>query len=101
MGRVGAELSDLCILTSDNPRSEEPERILDDIEQGVPPEWRDRVHRQADRSLAIAQALERAAPEDVVVIAGKGHEDYQEIEGYRRPFDDREVTRDLLRQASG
>jgi len=94
MGRVAGELADHVILTSDNPRSEAPERILADIDAGV----RDRKKRTLvpDRREAIAAALARARPGDLVLIAGKGHETYQEIDGQRRSFDDRAVVQEVL-----
>ena len=92
MGRAGAELSDLAIVTSDNPRSEDPEAIIAEIVAGIEDErW---GRGRADRRAAIALALGRARPGDTVVIAGKGHEQGQEFEGGRKiPFDDREVAR--------
>ena len=85
MGAVAQRLADRVVLTSDNPRGEPPEAILDAIEAALaaPPALRD-----ADRARAIAATLSRAAPEDVVLIAGKGHEPYQEVAGVRHPFDD-------------
>ena len=84
----------IAIVTSDNPRSEDPEEIVAEIVAGaiVP------VEIEVDRRTAIARALERARPGDVVVIAGRGHESEQEIGGRRIPFDDREVVRDALRR---
>src|SRR5918995_1033890 len=97
MGRIGAELSDVCVVTSDNPRSEDPEAIIAQILEGVPK--RDGVHVKPDRRAAIALALEVARPGDTVVIAGKGHEQGQEFEGGRKiPFDDREVAGEALRR---
>jgi UDP-N-acetylmuramoyl-L-alanyl-D-glutamate--2,6-diaminopimelate ligase len=96
MGRAGAEASDVCILTSDNPRSEDPEAILADVLAGI--EDRSNVIVEVDRRKAIATALGEARPNDLVVIAGKGHEQGQEFEGGRKiPFDDRDVARDELR----
>ncbi|HET7177255.1 MAG TPA: UDP-N-acetylmuramoyl-L-alanyl-D-glutamate--2,6-diaminopimelate ligase [Solirubrobacterales bacterium] len=96
MGRAGAELSDLAIVTSDNPRSEEPEAIIAEVLAGVGE--RGGVEVEPDRRAAIALALARARPGDAVVIAGKGHEQGQEFEDGRRvPFDDREVAREELR----
>jgi UDP-N-acetylmuramoyl-L-alanyl-D-glutamate--2,6-diaminopimelate ligase len=97
MGQAGASLSDLAIVTSDNPRSEDPgaiiEEILDGIGNGIA------VEVEPDRRAAIALALSRAEPGDSVVIAGKGHEQGQEFEGGRKvPFDDREVAREELRK---
>jgi UDP-N-acetylmuramoyl-L-alanyl-D-glutamate--2,6-diaminopimelate ligase len=94
MGRIGAELSDLAIVTSDNPRSEDPEAIIAEILTGAG----DGVEVEVDRRAAIALAIERASGGDTVVIAGKGHEQGQEFESGRKlPFDDREVARQELR----
>jgi UDP-N-acetylmuramoyl-L-alanyl-D-glutamate--2,6-diaminopimelate ligase len=96
MGRIGTELSDVSVVTSDNPRSEDPGAIIDQILEGVPK--RDGVQVEPDRRAAIALALELARPGDTVVIAGKGHEQGQEFEGGRKiPFDDREVAAEALR----
>ncbi len=94
MGRVSSELADLTIVTSDNPRTEEPQAIIDEIVAGVigPAEV------EPDRRAAIARALGDAGEGDVVVIAGKGAEQGQEIEGRKIPFDDREVAREELRR---
>ncbi|MBI3620951.1 MAG: UDP-N-acetylmuramoyl-L-alanyl-D-glutamate--2,6-diaminopimelate ligase [Nitrospirae bacterium] len=101
MGRVAAELADLAVLTSDNPRSEEPSAILREVEAGVkaaPPSRRLRDYRiMEDRRAAIAWAIATAEAGDAVVIAGKGHEDYQIIGTARLPFDDRIVAREALR----
>ena len=97
MGRAGAELSDIAIVTSDNPRSESPEAIVAGVLAGV--EDRSNVEAEVDRRAAIVLALGRAEPGDTVVIAGKGHEQGQEFEGGRKvPFDDREVAREELRK---
>ena len=94
MGRAGAELADLTVVTSDNPRSEEPEAIIAAILAGIGPGERDDVVVEPDRRAAIAIALSNASPRDLVVIAGKGHEQGQELAGGRKiPFDDREVAR--------
>lgn len=96
MGRAGAELSDLAVITSDNPRSEDPEAILEGILSGI--DDRDGVLVEVDRRKAIALALSQAQPGDLVVIAGKGHEQGQEFENGRKiPFDDRVVAREQLR----
>jgi len=96
MGRTAAELSDLAVVTSDNPRSEQPEAIIEQILAGISD--REEVSVEPDRRAAIAQALGRAAEGDTVVIAGKGHEQGQEFEGGRKiPFDDRTVAREELR----
>ena len=97
MGRIGAELSDVCVVTSDNPRSESPGAIIAQILDGIPK--RDGVQVEPDRRAAIALALEVARPGDTVVIAGKGHEQGQEFErGRKIPFDDREVAGEALRR---
>jgi len=97
MGRAGAELSDLAIVTSDNPRSEDPEEIVAEILAGV--DDRGGVEEEVDRRAAIALAFSRAEPGDTVVIAGKGHEQGQEFENGRKlPFDDRDVAREELRR---
>ena len=94
MGKVAAELSDQIIITSDNPRSEDPEAIIDDIERGILPTAH--VIREVDRRKAIEEALALAKKNDVVLIAGKGHEDYQIIGKERKHFSDREVVESLL-----
>jgi UDP-N-acetylmuramoyl-L-alanyl-D-glutamate--2,6-diaminopimelate ligase len=97
MGRAGAELSDLAVVTSDNPRSEPPEAIVAEVAAGTG--GGAEVAVEVDRRAAIALALGWAEPGDTVVIAGKGHEQGQEFEGGRKiPFDDREVAREELRK---
>jgi UDP-N-acetylmuramoyl-L-alanyl-D-glutamate--2,6-diaminopimelate ligase len=92
MGRVVAELADVALVTSDNPRSEDPAAIAADVVGTLD------LDVELDRRLAIERALEQAREGDVVVIAGKGHEQGQEIAGKKLPFDDREVARDVLRR---
>ena len=97
MGRAGAKLADLTVITSDNPRSERPAAIVAEVAAGA--EGAAELEIEEDRRAAIALALRRAAPGDTVVIAGKGHEQGQEFEDGRRiPFDDREVAREELRK---
>ncbi len=92
MGEIAVRLADVAVATSDNPRTEDPERILADVEAGM----RDRPHeRLTDRRAAIARALELARPSDVVLLAGKGHETYQVIGTVKQPFDERTVVREL------
>ena len=99
MGRAGAELSDVAVVTSDNPRSEDPGAIIEQIREGIPEIPHAEVLIDADRRAAIASALGRAEEGDLVVIAGKGHEQGQEFEeGRKIPFDDRDVARDELRK---
>jgi UDP-N-acetylmuramoyl-L-alanyl-D-glutamate--2,6-diaminopimelate ligase len=98
MGEVAARLADVAIVTSDNPRSEDPEAIIDEILAGVPP-GASHVEREADRRAAIHRAVRLAEPGDAIVIAGKGHERGQEFAGGRKePFDDVEVARAALRE---
>jgi UDP-N-acetylmuramoyl-L-alanyl-D-glutamate--2,6-diaminopimelate ligase len=94
MGGIASELSDVAIVTSDNPRSEEPQAIIDEILAGVSGD----VEVEPDRAAAIEQAISIAADGDVVLIAGKGHEQGQEFADRTIPFDDREVARDVLRR---
>src|SRR5688500_14742488 len=96
MGAVATRLSDVVIVTSDNPRSEPPEAILEEIQRGMNGGRGAEYHAIVDRRDAIARALELAGPDDVVVIAGKGHETYQVVRDKQLPFDDRQVARDLL-----
>ncbi|MDQ4082627.1 MAG: UDP-N-acetylmuramoyl-L-alanyl-D-glutamate--2,6-diaminopimelate ligase [Actinomycetota bacterium] len=96
MGETASRLADVVIVTSDNPRSEEPNAIIEEILQGTD----GNVDVEPDRECAIVQALTRAGEGDVVVIAGKGHEQGQEFESRTIPFDDRDVARDALRRLS-
>jgi UDP-N-acetylmuramoyl-L-alanyl-D-glutamate--2,6-diaminopimelate ligase len=94
MGRAARELADRVLVTSDNPRNEEPEAIIDQVMEGAGPD----AERDADRRRAIGRAIADAEPGDVVVIAGKGHEQGQEFErGRKEPFDDKTVAREALR----
>jgi UDP-N-acetylmuramoyl-L-alanyl-D-glutamate--2,6-diaminopimelate ligase len=96
MAAAAEEGSDICVLTSDNPRTEDPEQILNDAKAGF---TRPKSHAViADRREAIRVALEGAWEGDIVLIAGKGHEDYQDIKGKKHPFDDRKVARQLLHE---
>lgn len=90
MAEICARGSSKTILTSDNPRTEDPEKILDDMEAGITPEIRKKVLRISDRKEAIRTAVMLANNGDVVLVAGKGHETYQEIQGVKHHFDDRE-----------
>ncbi len=97
MGAAATQLSDLAFLTSDNPRDEEPLAIIEEVLGGIPEGRRNpRVTVEPDRGVAIRRALDAAEPGDVVVIAGKGHETYQEIAGHRLPFDDAVEARQAL-----
>ena len=92
MGRIAHELADVAIVTSDNPRSEDPLAIIDEVLRGAPD-----LEVEPDRRAAIVRAIDAARDGDVVLIAGKGHEQGQEIAGVKLPFDDREVAREALR----
>ncbi|WP_269685665.1 UDP-N-acetylmuramoyl-L-alanyl-D-glutamate--2,6-diaminopimelate ligase [Flavobacterium lacustre] len=98
MGGIAAALSDKAILTSDNPRNEEPEAIIDEMEQGVAPQNYKRILSITDRKQAIKTACQLAQPNDIILIAGKGHETYQEIKGIRHDFDDMKIVKELLDQ---
>jgi UDP-N-acetylmuramoyl-L-alanyl-D-glutamate--2,6-diaminopimelate ligase len=95
MGEIAARLSDLAVITSDNPRGENPETILDEIERGMGGKKHERI---ADRRAAIARAIETASEEDVIVLAGKGHESYQVIGDQVVHFDDREEAELALKK---
>ena len=82
--------ADVLWLTSDNPRSEDPEQIIADMRKGL--SGGGRVFELTDRAEAITSAVESAAPEDLILVAGKGHETYQEIQGQRIPYSDRELV---------
>ncbi|MBQ8109945.1 MAG: UDP-N-acetylmuramoyl-L-alanyl-D-glutamate--2,6-diaminopimelate ligase [Clostridia bacterium] len=97
MGEIAGELADFCILTSDNPRNEDPMQILDAIEAGIKPTGCEYVVIE-NRREAIRFALNHAGAGDVVVLAGKGHETYQDIKGVKHPFDEKVVVRELLEE---
>lgn len=97
MARIAAALSDKVVLTSDNPRSESPEAILGDMQAGLDPVHASRTLTITDRKEAIRTACALATNGDIVLVAGKGHEKYQEIQGERIPFDDFEVLREALK----
>ncbi len=93
MGRIAWEHADEVLITSDNPRSEDPEAIIDDIATGIPAAG---ARRECDRATAIRCAIAQAAPGDCVLIAGKGHEEYQDAGGVRAPFSDAAIAREAL-----
>ena len=95
MGRVSGRLADITIITSDNPRFEEPQEIIDDIKSGLLPTEGEYVEI-IDRKEAIAYGMKIAEPGDILVLAGKGHEDYQEICGKKYPMDERIIIRGVL-----
>ncbi|MEQ9405071.1 MAG: UDP-N-acetylmuramoyl-L-alanyl-D-glutamate--2,6-diaminopimelate ligase [Cyclobacteriaceae bacterium] len=96
MARIAAALSDKVILTSDNPRSEDPKKILEDMKAGIPKSFERNLMVIEDRKEAIRTACNLAGSQDIILVAGKGHENYQEINGERHHFDDREILNELL-----
>ncbi|MBN8854756.1 MAG: UDP-N-acetylmuramoyl-L-alanyl-D-glutamate--2,6-diaminopimelate ligase [Sphingobacteriales bacterium 50-39] len=96
MGAAACEYSDKAIFTSDNPRSEDPGQILLDMEEGLNTAAKRKYTKIADRKEAIRTAINLARPEDIVLIAGKGHEKYQEIKGVKYPFDDKQVLLEMF-----
>jgi UDP-N-acetylmuramoyl-L-alanyl-D-glutamate--2,6-diaminopimelate ligase len=98
MARIAAEGSDKVILTSDNPRSEEPQQIIDDMKKGLDPVTVRKAVTILDRAEAIRTACMLAQPGDIILVAGKGHEKYQDIKGVKTPFDDMEILTTNLKQ---
>jgi len=98
MASIACEWSAQVILTSDNPRFEDPEEIIKQMDAGVPVVHRKKVLRISNRREAIFTACTLAKPNDIIVIAGKGHETYQEIEGVKYPFDDRLVLHEFFKE---
>lgn len=101
MGEIASRLADAVVVTSDNPRREQPEAIIQEIVTGIPSDRRERWVVEADRATAIRLAIEQSGPDDLVLIAGKGHEDYQIIGDRTIHFDDREVAEKILRELEG
>lgn len=97
MGEVSGRMADLTIITSDNPRTEEPQAIIDDIKKGIA-KTDGRYVEICDRKEAIAYAIAHGEPGDIIVLAGKGHEDYQEINGVKYPMDERVLIREILEE---
>ena len=95
MAKAAEDQSDLCILTTDNPRTEPPAQILEDVEKGFQSHNYEVIE---DRRLAIKRAIRLAEERDIVLIAGKGHETYQEIDGVRHEFDDRRTAVNFIRE---
>ena len=99
MGAVASRLSDVLVVTSDNPRHEDPRRIIEEIQRGITPDTRKEgaeLFAIADRRAAIAKAIEVARPGDLVLLAGKGHEKYQVLGDEHLPFDDVAIAREML-----
>jgi UDP-N-acetylmuramoyl-L-alanyl-D-glutamate--2,6-diaminopimelate ligase len=101
MAQVACALADHVVITSDNPRTEQPAAIIDEILAGVDAASRQAVTVEVDRRTAIVQAIAMAAPDDVVLLAGKGHEDYQIIGRQKHHFDDREEATAALKRWRG
>ena len=97
MAKTACEWSDKVILTSDNPRSEDPAQIIKDMEDGVDPAFKRHTLSIVDRHEAIKTACMLARPGDIVVVAGKGHEKYQEVKGVRSHFDDMEELSNIFK----
>ena len=96
MAEVACEYSDKVILTSDNPRSEDPAEIIKDMEKGLPMAAKRKYISIVDRKEAIKTAISLAKKDDIVLIAGKGHEKYQEIKGVKYDFDDKQVVNEMF-----
>lgn len=96
MAEVACEHSDKVVFTSDNPRGEVPEEIIRDMETGLQPSLRRKYVSITDRKEAIKTAINLAEKEDILLIAGKGHEKYQDIKGVKYPFDDKQVLKDMF-----
>ena len=95
MGEVSGSLADLTVITSDNPRFEEPEAIIADIVTGIE-KTKGEYIEICDRKEAIKYVIDHGMPGDIIVLAGKGHEDYQEIKGVHYPMDEREIIKEIL-----
>ena len=100
MGSIVQELADVAVVTSDNPRTEDPEAIIAEILSGMEPD-RAHIHVEPDRAEAIGWALSQGQPGDVIVLAGKGHETYQEVQGVRYPMDEREIVKKWFETCTG
>jgi len=96
MGKIAAALSTKVIFTSDNPRTEDPDKILEEVEAGVEPQNFKKAISVVNRKQAIKTACQMAKPNDIILIAGKGHETYQEINGKRQDFDDFKIVNEFL-----
>ena len=95
MGEISGKIADYTFITSDNPRTEDPQKIVNQIEEGMK-KTKGKYSVVVDRTEAIKQAIEMATKRDIIVLAGKGHEPYQEINGVKYPYDERIIVRDLI-----
>ena len=97
MGEISGKIADYTIITSDNPRTENPEEIVNQIEEGIK-NTNGKYEKIVDRTEAIKKAIKIASKSDIVVLAGKGHEPYQEINGIKHPFDERIIVKEIINQ---
>ena len=97
MGEVSGQMADFTIITSDNPRYEDPQAIIDDIKTGIS-KTEGKYVEIIDRKEAIAYAIHHGQPGDIIVLAGKGHEDYQEIKGVKYHFNDKEEVEKIFKE---
>ena len=97
MGEISGRIADYTIITSDNPRTEDPQKIVDQIEEGIK-KTKGNYKVIVDRIEAIKQAIKMANKKDIIVLAGKGHEPYQEINGVKYPFDERVIVTDIIEE---
>ena len=95
MGEISGRIADFTIITSDNPRTEEPAKIVKQIEEGIA-KTKGKYVAIVDRTEAIKHAIEIANKNDIIVLAGKGHETYQEINGEKHPYDEREIIKKII-----
>ena len=95
MGEISGKIADYTIITSDNPRTEDPQKIVDQIEEGIK-KTKGKYEVVVDRVEAIERAIKMANNRDIIILAGKGHEPYQEINGVKHPFDERIIVRDIV-----
>ena len=97
MGEISGRISDYTFITSDNPRTEDPQKIVDQIEEGIK-KTKGNYKVIVDRKEAIKEAIKMATKRDIVVLAGKGHEPYQEINGVKYPFDERDIVKEIIEE---
>ena len=95
MGEISGRIADFTIITSDNPRTEKPEKIIEQIEEGVK-KTKGKYQIVVDRTEAIKEAIKMANRRDIIVLAGKGHEPYQEIDGVKHPYDERVIIHEIM-----
>lgn len=101
MAKIACDMSDKVVLTSDNPRSEDPEKIIEEMKAGVQPQHYRKALSVTDRREAIKVACSLANPGDIILVAGKGHEKYQEVKGVKQPFDDKQVLEESFKIFEG